>query len=87
MDREGLPDSSVAQSDPSLASIPNLKALLKESLTEVLRETLSLLKLPTETSPGEVFFTSTPPSTDCNGSVVGLADPSHLPVAGRVGQW
>lgn len=69
MDGEALPDGSIAQSDPSLASIPNLKALLKESLTEVLRETPSLLKLPTERSPGE-FYLHIPK--------YGLAGRSHL---------
>lgn len=41
--------------DPAAAgtSIPNLKALLKESLTEILRETPSLLQPPTETQQGE----------------------------------
>lgn len=66
MDGGALPDSSIAQSDPSLASIPNLKALLKESLTE---ETPSLLKLPTEMSPGE-FYLHIPK--------YGLAGRSHL---------
>ena len=58
MSREGSSEPSVPASDPAPVTT-ELKALLKESLRELLQETPSLLQPPTETQQGKLVETST----------------------------
>ena len=53
MATEDLSEGSTPGTSASGPAIPNLKALLKESLTEILKESPSLLQLPAETKHGE----------------------------------
>ena len=45
--------SGSAEAQPDPGTIPNLKAILKESLVEILRETPSLLQPPTDAQQGK----------------------------------
>ena len=58
MASDGSSDGGDVHTEPSASSIPNLKALLKESLTEILQETPSLLHPPSETPIGEPSLSS-----------------------------
>ena len=51
---DGSTDSVTVQLEVSSSPFPNLKVLLKEPFTEILRETPSLLQPPVETQHGEL---------------------------------
>lgn len=53
MGTEGPSEDKTPPVEASGPAIPNLKALLKESLTEILRESPSLLHPPAEAEHGE----------------------------------
>ena len=80
MATEGSTESGTPSAAGSTLAIPNLKALLKESLAEILAESPSLLHPPTHTPHGEYRSSSRSPWRGCRTVVV-----AELPAG--VAEW